>query len=275
MSLVMSDRPTVSELAESPRPSVPTWLLAALVAVLLHASAGVLAYTHLQSDDDDPAFGAQAIEIGLDMSAPHTEQTDLPPGPEADDSAASTAQVQQEAKVEESTLPKDTPTETPDPDRVVAPDAAKKPKDDDPKVKAQPTNASAESVASEAAAPPPSETAVEAPRSVAPAIGTGDSARRIKATWQRELVAHLDHHKRYPTGAPARTAQILVSFTIDRTGHVLKSEVVKSSGDAAFDQAALAMMHRSDPVPPPPALVADDGLTFTVPVVFRLKGGHG
>jgi outer membrane biosynthesis protein TonB len=41
-----------------------------------------------------------------------------------------------------------------------------------------------------------------------------------------------------------------------------------------FDEAALAMIHRSDPVPPPPPLVADEGLSFTLPVIFRVKG-HG
>jgi hypothetical protein len=35
------------------------------------------------------------------------------------------------------------------------------------------------------------------------------------------------------------------------------------------------MVKRSDPVPPPPALIADDGLTFTVPVIFRVKGAKG
>jgi hypothetical protein len=29
------------------------------------------------------------------------------------------------------------------------------------------------------------------------------------------------------------------------------------------------MLKRSDPVPAPPPLVADEGLTFTLPVVFR------
>jgi TonB family protein len=47
---------------------------------------------------------------------------------------------------------------------------------------------------------------------------------------------------------------------------------VKGSGDPVFDKAALAMVHRSDPVPPPPPLVADEGLSFTLPVVFRVKG---
>ncbi|WP_245313116.1 energy transducer TonB family protein, partial [Bradyrhizobium macuxiense] len=55
-------------------------------------------------------------------------------------------------------------------------------------------------------------------------------------------------------------------------GHVLDMAIEKGSGDAAFDQAALAMIKRSDPVPKPPPLVADEGLKFTLPVVFRVKG---
>jgi TonB family protein len=55
-------------------------------------------------------------------------------------------------------------------------------------------------------------------------------------------------------------------------GHVLSTTIVKGSGDAAFDQAALAMVKKSDPVPPPPPAVADEGLSFTLPVIFRVKG---
>ena len=32
------------------------------------------------------------------------------------------------------------------------------------------------------------------------------------------------------------------------------------------------MVGRSDPVPPPPPLVADEGLSFTLPVIFKVKG---
>jgi hypothetical protein len=32
------------------------------------------------------------------------------------------------------------------------------------------------------------------------------------------------------------------------------------------------MLHRADPVPPPPPLVADEGLSFTLPLVYRIKG---
>jgi TonB family protein len=109
-------------------------------------------------------------------------------------------------------------------------------------------------------------------RSVAPAQGTGATAQRIRATWQKELIAHLDKHKRYPADRPLKSAEILVGFALDRMGHVLSASIVKGSGDAAFDEAALAMVRRSDPVPQPPPLVADEGLNFTLPVIFRVKG---
>ena len=99
-----------------------------------------------------------------------------------------------------------------------------------------------ESVAAEATATPSTEAIPEGPRSVAPAQGTGESARRVRATWQKELLAHLDKHKRYPAERSQKSAEILVSFALDRMGHVLSTSIVKGSGDAAFDQAALAMV---------------------------------
>jgi protein TonB len=110
------------------------------------------------------------------------------------------------------------------------------------------------------------------PRSVAPAQGAGDSARRVRATWQKQLMAHLDKHKRYPAERAQKSAEIVVGFVLDRMGHVLSTSIVKGSGDSAFDEAAVSMVKRSDPVPPPPPLVADEGLSFTLPVVFKVKG---
>ncbi len=50
-----------------------------------------------------------------------------------------------------------------------------------------------------------------------------------------------------------------MSFELDRIGHVLTARVERSSGDPAFDEAAIAMLRRADPVPVPPPLVADEG----------------
>ena len=138
-------------------------------------------------------------------------------------------------------------------------------------MQAEPSQAS---VATEATATPTVENAQQSPRSVAPSQGTGASAVRERVTWEKELAAHFNKYKRYPEDHPPRATQVVVSFVLDRPGHVLSSSVVTGSGDPAFDAAALAMLQRANPVPPPPPLVADDGLTFTLPVIFNAKIRH-
>jgi periplasmic protein TonB len=247
------------------------WGLAAVGAVAMHAGCVAIALGIMAPDDVEVVTGAMAIEIGVEWTSPPIEHIDLPPGPEADASAASPAVVEQKAVVEQTDLPKATPTETDDPDRLVTPTDAKKPNDDDPKITTAQAIPSVESVESEATTAPSTESAAEGPRSQSPAIGPGESTRRERLTWQKELAAHLDRHKRYPNDRASQTAEIVLGFMLDRTGRVLSVWVVRSSGDRSFDDAALAMMHRADPVPAPPPRVADFELNFTLPVVFRAK----
>jgi TonB family protein len=262
----------MADLDTEQKPSRRLWILAGVGALALHVGCAALAIAHMQTDDPDDSLGAPAIEIGLEMMAPRQEVTDLPPGPDTDASVASPALAEQQAEVKETDLPKAVPTETEEPDRVVTTNDIKKPEKEEQEVAAVQTQASQESVAAEATATPTSEAIPEGPRSVAPASGTGESARRVRATWTKELIAHLDKHKRYPAERQQKTAEIIVSFVLDRTGHVLSTSISKGSGDTAFDAAALAMIKRSDPVPQPPPLVADEGLNFTLPVIFRVKG---
>ena len=60
-----------------------------------------------------------------------------------------------------------------------------------------------------------------------------------------------------------------VSFSIDRHGHVLNSQIIKSSGSAVLDAEALSLMTRAAPLPPPPAAVPDTDLTFVLPIRFE------
>jgi TonB family protein len=262
----------MSELDTEKKPSRRLWILAGAAALALHAGGAALAFAHLRADDLDEPVGAPAIEIGLELTSPRVQPTDLPAGPDTEASVASPAIAEQKAEVEETELPKDVQTETDSPDRAVTPNDSNKPKEDEAKPATVQTQASTESEAVEATATPSSEDIPQAARSVAPAQGTGKSAQRLRATWQKELMAHLDRHKRYPAQRSEKSAEILVSFALDRKGHVLSSSIVKGSGDTAFDEAALAMLRRSDPVPPPPPAVADEGLNFTLPVIFRVKG---
>jgi TonB family protein len=268
----MNSGSAMPEVDTERKPSRRLWICAGLAAIALHVGGAALAIAHLRTIEPDDSLGAPAIEIGLQMMSPPAEPTDLPPGPDRDASVASAAPAEQKAELKKAELPKETPSEADDPDRVVMPDQSNEPRQEEFITAAVQTSASAESAPAQATATPSSEAIRKGPRSVAPAQGAGASARRVRVTWQKELVAHLDRHKHYPAERSRKSAEILVSFALDRMGHVLSTAIVKGSGDAAFDQAALAMVRRSDPVPPPPPLVADEGLNFTLPVIFKVKG---
>jgi TonB family protein len=100
-------------------------------------------------------------------------------------------------------------------------------------------------------------------------LGIGESDRVARATWEKEIAVHFNKHKRYPANRPPRKEDVAVNFEIDRRGHLLSSRVTRSSGDVAFDEAALAMLKRADPLPPPPPAVADNGLSFDMVVNFK------
>jgi protein TonB len=263
----------MSPFESSQKISLRMWAFAAFGAAMIHLGCIALALEYLQDDGPEDALGAPAIEIGVEMLAPHTEPTDLPPGPDVEASVASPQIVEQKEIIESADLPQAVPIESEDPDRVVSPIETNKPKEDDPNVPAVPAIPSVASVAVEATAPPSSEIIQESSRSVSTAQGTGESPDRVRATWQKELIAHFNRHKRYPADRAAQSAEILVNFIIDETGRVTSSSIVKGSGDTSFDEAALAMIRRSDPVPRPPSLVAHAGLSFTLPVIFRAKRG--
>ena len=50
-----------------------------------------------------------------------------------------------------------------------------------------------------------------------------------------------------------------------------RSPSLESSGDPAFDEAAISMIRRSDPVPRPPAELTDDTFSYSLNVNFNEK----
>jgi protein TonB len=254
------------------KPSKWLWAGAAAGALALHLGGVALAVTHLRGDGlDDDSLGATAIEIGV-FSSPHVEQTDLPPGPDTDASMASPQLAEQKAEVKETELDRAKPTETEDPDRIVTENRNNKPKEDDPKIAAVATSASQESVAQEATARQTlDEKAPEAETAKAPNLGIGKDKNRLTANWGRQISAYFELHKRYPKVKKNKTASVKVSLVLNRLGNVLQVDVLESSGDAAFDDAAISMIRRSDPVPRPPAELTDDTFSYTLNVNFNEK----
>jgi periplasmic protein TonB len=248
-------------------PNNRLWSLAMVGAIALHVAGAATALLTLRGDLVDDASGAPAIEISLEPVAPRdAEPVDLPPGPVTDESAAAAPSVAS-AETKENNEEKIARTEADDAElsRNAKPE---KPVEDQKSQRAQPV-VSSESAASEATAPPKSEAAKQSDRPAAPVQGADAAANAIKLTWQKALMSHLNRSKRYPAGGGRRTAEASVHFTLDRHGHVLNYSIKRSSGLPAFDEAALAMMKRADPVPAPPAVMADEGLAFDVPVQFR------
>lgn len=249
------------------------WVFAAVLALSCHLGCAALAIAQLHEDADDDDLGAPGIEIAFDLASTQTPPSDLPPGPESDASAASPPVVEQKTTEKEVDLPQDTPVESSEPDRLVTTEISRTTHEEEAEVNTRTTAPSEESVAQEATAPTAVQNAPEAPKSTTRDQGTGESRQRIRVTWQKELSAHLSKYKRYPADRAQKSAEISVVMTLDRTGRVLAVTVGKSSGDDAFDHAAIAMVERASPVPSPPPLVADEGLTFSLPVIFR-KNSH-
>ena len=268
---LLLDRSAMNEVMQEQWPPWRLWTVAAVAAIALHVAGATLALTHLHFDDGSEGLGFNTTAIGIDLEAPSAEETELPPGPDSDAAMASPALAEQKAEVKPSDLPKETPKESEDPDRVVTEDEQKKPTEDEPKRKATQTAASQESVAQEASARQHIEGAREANATSAPNIGIGKDQQMLTAKWGKRISAYFELHKRYPKTDRVRAARVKLSLVINRLGHVLSVAVAESSGDPLYDEAALDMVRRSDPVPRPSdeLKLTDESLSFSLPVDFK------
>ena len=252
---------------QNPQSNGKLWGLAIACALFLHVAGAIAAFVTLRGELDDEASGAPAIELSLEPAAPRdAEAADLPPGPTTDEAAAAAPSVAA-SEAKETNEEKITHAEADDAELSQS-NKPDKPVVEEKTHQAQPV-VSAESAASEATAPPKSDVEKQSDRPVAPVQGADAAANAVKLTWHKALMAHLNRAKRYPAGGGRRAAEASIFFTLDRRGHVVSYNVKRSSGHPAFDDAALAMMKRADPVPAPPPIIADDGLSFEVPVQFR------
>jgi periplasmic protein TonB len=250
--------------------SMTAWVLAASCTIAIHVAGIALVCEYVRYDEPDAELGALAIEIGLEPLAPRIEPIDLPPGLDAEERVPTPTTIEQ-VRIEPDVLPPVPPTETEDPELAVTPVKIEEPKNVPSPPAPLPVTLTAPTEASKAMARPSSEIARESARSATPAQGVGDSTQRVLAAWQKELIAHFNQHKRYPANRSLDSVEILVNFVLDESGRVLSSGIVRGAGDAAFDKAALAMIRSSDPVPKPPPFIVQQGLSFTLPVIFRLN----
>ncbi|AUC97662.1 MULTISPECIES: TonB family protein [Bradyrhizobium] len=251
------------------RTSKRLWVIAAVMAVGLHLGGVALALANLRGDDGDEGLGAAGAEYAVELASPDVPEEAAPPGAPADEQQAVQEMAQQKAEVKDTDLPQEKPVEADDPDRIVTEDTAKKQKEEEAKVAKVETNAQEAQQASEQAAPTKLEDARQAETTKAPNPGIGKDKLAMTARWGKKISAYLDLHKKFPENGKVKTAKVKIALVLNRVGKVLSVAVLESSGDAAFDDAAVSMVHRSDPVPAPPADLTEDQFSFSLDVNYN------
>ncbi len=259
----------MADLDTGERSSRRLWIFAGLTALALHLGGAALAVAHLQTDSSDVGLGANAEEIAVELASPKIDDDNLPPGPDTDPAQASQKLAEQKAEVKDTELPKDMPSETPDPDRVVT-QSNEKPKEDEQKTAAVETQAAIEQEAQQATSRSTlDDNAPEADKAKAPIIGIGKDQQKLTRNWEAKLSGYIQSHLRYPKVPTSKTAVVEVKLVLNRLGRVVSVDVSQSSGDPVFDEAAISTIRRSDPLPAPPASLTDERFKFSLPMLFK------
>lgn len=94
----------------------------------------------------------------------------------------------------------------------------------------------------------------------------GDAA---VAEYPGKVLGRLRNALRYPRDAGGAAGEVHVQFTVSANGVPTGLQVVRSSGNAAIDQAGIATVSRAAPFPPIPAGAGRSNWIFTVPLAFQ------
>ncbi|MBX6328885.1 MAG: TonB family protein [Pseudolabrys sp.] len=244
------------------------WSLAAALALGLHVAGACALLAHWHPPTDAVASApAILIELSPAPAAPEAVPTEVAPGPArpqadarpepAPPSAAPAAEMPGPTASERApALPLEP---APRPATAVLPP---------PKPAARPATTRA-SRASLAAAPSPAPRL--AARTMAPTPGARAHDSRAIPNWKSALVAQLERHKRYPAAARGEQGVAELAFSVDRAGGVHDARVVRSSGSALLDRAAVDLVISAAPLPPPPPEIAGARIPIVVPVRYEAR----
>ncbi|MFV0297702.1 MAG: TonB family protein [Hyphomicrobiaceae bacterium] len=268
---------------ETPGARVARWSAALAIVGLFHGGVAAWAFRpQPQAEWESQTAGAFIVELDPITASPTEENPDIATGKKSEEVAAvaaSTPQVASVAKPVTEDQPKLPEVEDPPPDAAVAKQPDETPTEDvkPPEASAAlakdaPTVAPVE--ASQAAAPQKIDNAKETsatPRGQSAGLSRLD--RIAIQNWQRDLVVHINRYKRFPASARAahRNGVVTVTFALDRAGRVVRATLQTGSGFKDLDDAAVAMIKRASPLPPPPNSVMGETIEFAMPVKFRWK----
>jgi len=260
------------------------WTTAVIVVVAVHGGAAWFALSWKPAEAAGEPPPAVMIELAPLAVAPEAPPQDVAPGPQmteaqseptpdAPEKPVEDPEEKPEPVVQEVEKPIERLPELPNADAVLTPtpqppqlEPVKKPP---PKVKTiekkKPIDPK-KTRAPQTTAPPTSQ-AQRSDRAAAPNASASLAPSMSPASWRGTLMAHLNRHKRFPGGA-AGTGVATVAFSIDGSGRVLSSRLVRSSGDPVLDADAVSLPRRASPVPAPPPNVGGSVMTLAVPIRY-------
>lgn len=247
------------------------WTTAVALVIGAHGGAMWMAlnWKSAQAAAGEPP-PAVMIELAPLAVSPEAPPQDVAPGPQM-------AEAEEEPTPEVLEKPLEKPIEElpekPNADAVLSPklqqpdrDPVKKPPPKVKQVEKKPIDPK-KNRALQTTAPPTSQ-AQRADRAAAPFASASLNPSMSPASWRGSLMAHLNRHKRFPSGS-AGTGVVTVAFTIDRSGRVLSAQLARGSGDSALDAEAVSLPRRASPVPAPPPDVGGGTVTLAVPIRFN------
>ena len=252
------------------RPILPTDAMAPVAVMVDLAPAPVAPEAPEEQvapdNADAPEVEADAPELALapappDLPPPPVEMPDVPIEEAPPPSPADMPLAEILPRMEQ---PPDLPAAVVDPRPVARPPELRVARPEpEPEEEAKPPAPSRAALRAQTQAP-------TAERVAAPTNSSGASGAVSPAKWQSRLMAHLERRKRYPSGARQRREEgtAHVRFSIDGSGNVRSVQLVRSSGYPELDEAVVALVRRSSPVPAPPPGAPHD---ITAPVRFNIR----
>ncbi|WP_122073705.1 energy transducer TonB [Pseudophaeobacter sp. EL27] len=97
-------------------------------------------------------------------------------------------------------------------------------------------------------------------------ISAGQRAK-LQSIWGAKIRSRIERRKRYPAGARG-SGRVVLRITVAASGALVNYRVAKSSGVAAFDQAALKAVSRAGKFPKAPKGIGASQFTFNLPMSF-------
>lgn len=274
----------------SSRREAGRWGVAFALAALGHGALAVAVLANWQAPE--PAGTPVVIELEMMAAAPAAASAESVPGPEQTMTEPETAETPpeepqekpQEKPMEQAVVepppPVETPVETPVvPEPLPRPEVVAAKPEPKREVKKPEPPREVKKVERKKPEPKPRAVAATTAPSAADTVASipspgrfGQGSADARPSWNSRIVAHLQRHKRYPTDAQARgeTGVARLSFTIDRSGHVLSSRV-SSSGVAALDRETAELIMRAQPLPPAPPELAGARFSFSVPIRYSMR----